>query len=65
MVFAKIILSFPGGFVLGMVTPLNFAKLDNLAVGGSAGLWPSRALKLLFLNNSAETKKILENKIKF
>ena len=30
VVFASIILSFPGGFVLGMVAPLNFAELDNL-----------------------------------
>ena len=37
MVFAKIILSFPGGFVLGMVAPLNFAKLDNLVAGDSTG----------------------------
>ena len=32
-------LSFPGGFVLGMVAPLNFAKLDNLAAGDSAGIF--------------------------
>ena len=37
MVLANIILSFPGGFILGMVAPLNFAKLDNLAACDSAG----------------------------
>ena len=37
VVFAEIILSFPGGFILGMVAPLNLAKLDNLTAGDSAG----------------------------
>ena len=37
VVFAEIMLSFPGGFILGMVAPLNFAKLDNLVAGDSAG----------------------------
>ena len=34
-VLAKVILSFPCGFVLGMVAPLNFAKLNDLAAGDS------------------------------
>ena len=37
MVIEKIFLSFPGGFILRVVAPLNFAKLDNLAAGDSAG----------------------------
>ena len=37
MVFEQIFLSFPGGFILCVVAPLNFAKLDNLAAGNSAG----------------------------
>ena len=38
MVLAKIFFSPPCGFLLGMVAPLNFAKLDNLAAGDSAGI---------------------------
>ena len=34
---AKIILSFPGSFILGMVAPLNFAKLDNFVANNSTG----------------------------
>ena len=37
VVLAKIFFSLPGGFLLGMVAPLNFAKLDNLAASNSAG----------------------------
>ena len=37
MVLEQIFLSLPGGFILGMVAPLNFAKLDNLAAGDSTG----------------------------
>ena len=38
MVLQQIFLSFPGGFILRVVAPLNFAKLDNLAAGDSAGI---------------------------
>ena len=37
MVLQQIFLSLPGGFILGVVAPLNFAKLDNLAAYDSAG----------------------------
>ena len=37
MVLANILFSLPGGFFLGMVAPLNFAKLDSLAASNSAG----------------------------
>ena len=33
-----VFLSLPGGFLLGMVAPLNFAKLDNLAASNPAGV---------------------------
>ena len=32
----NVFLSLPCGFLLGMMAPLNFAKLDNLAVSNSA-----------------------------
>ena len=37
VVLAKIFFSLPGGFLLGMVAPLNFAKLDNFAASNSTG----------------------------
>ena len=37
MVLGQIFLSFPGGFVLRVAAPLNFAKLDKLAASDSAG----------------------------
>ena len=37
VVLVKIFFSLPGGFLLGMVAPLNFSKLDNLAACNSAG----------------------------
>ena len=37
VVLAEVFFALPGGFLLGMVAPLNFAKLDNLAVCDSAG----------------------------
>ena len=33
VVLAEVFLSFPGGFFLHMMTPLNLAKLDDLAAG--------------------------------
>ena len=38
MVLQQFFLSFPGGFILRVVAPLNFVKLDNLAAGDSAGI---------------------------
>ena len=38
VVFEQIFLSLPGGFILHVVAPLNFAKLNNLAAGDSAGI---------------------------
>jgi hypothetical protein len=33
----KVIFSFPSGFLLGVVTPLNFQKLDASGSSGSIG----------------------------
>ena len=38
VVLQQFFLSLPCGFILGVVAPLNFAKLDNLAAGDSAGI---------------------------
>ena len=35
MVSAEVFFSLPGGFLLGMTTPQNLAKLDDLAAGDS------------------------------
>ena len=35
MVFSEFILLFPGGFFLGVMIPLDFAKLDGFGTGDS------------------------------
>ena len=37
VVFLEVFFSLPGGFFLGMVSPLNFAKFNDLAACNSAG----------------------------
>ena len=37
VVLAEVFFSLPGGFLLGMVATLNFAKLDDSAASNSAG----------------------------
>ena len=48
MVLQQIFLSLPGGFILGVVAPLNFAKLDNLVASDSAGKLEDLNCFLLF-----------------
>ena len=38
VVLQQIFLSLLGGFILAVVAPQDFAKLDNLAAGDSAGI---------------------------
>ena len=37
VVFPEVLFSLPGGFFLGMVAPLNFSELDELAACNSVG----------------------------
>ena len=46
--FLQVIFEFPSGFVLGVVTPLNFAELDHLPAGDS-GLLIKNLDRVLFI----------------
>jgi hypothetical protein len=37
VVLSEVFFALPGGFFLGMVTPLNLAELDDLAAGNPGG----------------------------
>ena len=54
MVSTEVFFSLPGGFLLGMMTPQNLAKLDDLAAGNSVRSLENPDRFLLISQNTVE-----------